>query len=177
MEPIDAAVPLLTDEPARAEASAVFDDIRASGNTDYIDDVWRALASDAKQLKPTWKQVKAVMGCGAIDPLTKERVDVAVSAANNCGCGLHTHAASARAKGITPEMGPFAQGASSRASRSRAQPESTQPAVASARRLLQPPQHRFALGMTRALDLRERRCHELLRVRIGADHRLRAGQP
>jgi AhpD family alkylhydroperoxidase len=97
-------VPLLTDEQASPEAKAVFDDIRASRNTDYINNIWRALANDPKQLKLTWEQVKAVMGPGALDPLTKEFIYIAVSAANNCGYCLHTHAASARAKGMTPGM-------------------------------------------------------------------------
>lgn len=97
-------VPLLTDEQAGPEAKAVFHDIRASCKTDYINNIWRALANDPKQLKLTWAQVKAVMGPGALDPLTKEFIYIAVSAANNCGYCLHTHAASARAKGMTPGM-------------------------------------------------------------------------
>ncbi|GIL03870.1 carboxymuconolactone decarboxylase family protein [Betaproteobacteria bacterium PRO7] len=99
-----ALVPVLTDEQAGPEASAVFDDIRASRNTDYINNIWRALANDPKQLKLTWEQVKTVMSQGALDPLTKGLIYIAVSAANGCGYCLHTHAASARAKGMTPEM-------------------------------------------------------------------------
>ncbi|MCK6430941.1 MAG: carboxymuconolactone decarboxylase family protein [Burkholderiaceae bacterium] len=68
------------------------------------DRCWRALANDPKQLKLTWEQVKTVMSQGALDPLTKGLIYIAVSAANGCGYCLHTHAASARAKGMTPEM-------------------------------------------------------------------------
>lgn len=97
-------VPLLTDEQAGSEARAMFGDIRASRKTDDVNNIWRALANDPKQLKLSREQVKAVMGQGALDPLTKELIYIAVSAANNCGYCLRTHAASARAKGMTPEI-------------------------------------------------------------------------
>lgn len=99
-----ALVPLLTDQQAPARARAVFDDIRAARATDYVNDIWRALANDPAQLEATWREVKRVMAPGAIDALTKELVYVAVSAANNCSYCMHTHAASARAKGMTDEM-------------------------------------------------------------------------
>jgi AhpD family alkylhydroperoxidase len=99
-----ALVPLLADEQADAEARAVFDDIRATRGTDYVNNIWRALAHDPAQLRATWAEVKRVMAPGALDALTKELVYVAVSAANNCSYCLHTHTASARAKGMTEAM-------------------------------------------------------------------------
>jgi AhpD family alkylhydroperoxidase len=99
-----ALLPLLTDEQASARARAVFDDIRATRRTDYINNIWRALANDPTQLETTWGEVKRVMAPGALDPLTKELVYIAVSAANNCSYCLHTHTASARAKGMTAAM-------------------------------------------------------------------------
>ena len=99
-----ALVPLLTDNQADAKARAVFDDIRATRGTDYINNIWRALANDPAQLQATWSEVKRVMAPGALDALTKELVYVAVSAANNCSYCLHTHNASARAKGMTEAM-------------------------------------------------------------------------
>jgi AhpD family alkylhydroperoxidase len=99
-----ALLPLLTDEQASARARAVFDDIRATRGTDYINNIWRALANDPAQLETTWSEVKRVMAAGALDPLTKELVYIAVSAANNCSYCLHTHTASARAKGMTAAM-------------------------------------------------------------------------
>jgi alkylhydroperoxidase family enzyme len=77
-------VALLTDDQAAPEARAVFDEIRAARGTDYVNNIWRALANDPKQLRMTWDQVRAVMGPGALDPLTKELIYLAVSAANNC---------------------------------------------------------------------------------------------
>lgn len=97
-------VPLLTDEEAAPAARAVFDEIRAARGTDYVNNIWRALAHDPKQLRMTWDQVRAVMGPGALDPLTKELIYLAVSAANNCEYCLHTHSHAARAKGMTDAM-------------------------------------------------------------------------
>jgi AhpD family alkylhydroperoxidase len=99
-----ALVPLLTDDQAEDKACAVFDDIRATRGADYINNIWRALANDPAQLEATWGEVKRVMAPGALDALTKELVYIAVSAANNCSYCLHTHAASARAKGMSEAM-------------------------------------------------------------------------
>ena len=94
-------MPLVEDAAAPQDVRAVFDDIRALRKSDYVNNIWRALANDPKQLAMTWGNVKAVMGPGALDPLTKEMIYLAVSAANNCEYCLHTHAHSAHAKGLT----------------------------------------------------------------------------
>jgi AhpD family alkylhydroperoxidase len=99
-----ALVPLLSDAQADPQARAVFDDIRATRGTDYINSIWRALANDPAQLTATWEEVKRVMSPGALDPLTKELIYIAVSAANGCGYCLHTHTAAARGKGMSAAM-------------------------------------------------------------------------
>ncbi len=96
-----AAVPLLTDEAAGAEALAVFGDIRAKRQTDYVNNFWRALAADPALLSATWERVQAVMAPGALDPLVKELIYVAVSTANGCGYCVHSHTAAAKARGMT----------------------------------------------------------------------------
>ncbi|WP_224814445.1 carboxymuconolactone decarboxylase family protein [Hasllibacter sp. MH4015] len=95
---------LLTDEEVSAEALAVFDDIRAVRGTDYINNFWRALAHDPALLKATWERLKVVMAPGALDPLVKEMLYVAVSTANGCSYCVHSHTAGARAKGMSDEM-------------------------------------------------------------------------
>jgi AhpD family alkylhydroperoxidase len=99
-----AVVPLLADQEAGAEALAVFEDIRAKRQTDYLNNFWRALAHDPATLKATWDRVQAVMAPGALDPLVKELIYVAVSTANGCDYCVHSHSAAARAKGMTPSM-------------------------------------------------------------------------
>jgi len=99
-----ATVPLLSDEDLSPEAAAVFADIRALRGTDYINNFWRALAHDPVTLKATWDRLKHVMAPGALDPLVKEMLYVAVSTANGCSYCIHSHTAAAKAKGLTPEM-------------------------------------------------------------------------
>ena len=97
-----ATLPLLDDEAAGPEARAVFDDIRARRNTDYVNNFWRALAHDPALLKSTWERVQEVMAPGELDPLVKELIYVAVSTVNGCSYCVHSHTAAARAKGMTP---------------------------------------------------------------------------
>lgn len=99
-----ATVKLLADTELSAEARAVFDDIRAVRGTEYVNNFWRALAHDPALLRATWERLKAVMAPGALDPLVKEMVYVAVSAANGCAYCLHSHVAAARAKGMDEAM-------------------------------------------------------------------------
>jgi AhpD family alkylhydroperoxidase len=88
-----------------ARVKAVFDDIRATRGTDFINNMWRWLAVDPALLERTWTEVKEVVGKpSAIDPLTKEMIYIAVSVANNCSYCIHSHTAAARAKGMTEEQ-------------------------------------------------------------------------
>ena len=81
---------------------AVFEDIRTVRNTDFINNFWRGLANQPDVLEATWHRLKSVMSPdGALDPLTKELIYMAVSIANNCSYCIHSHTASARAKGMS----------------------------------------------------------------------------
>lgn len=95
-------VRLIGDEEATGEVRAVFDDIRKTRGTDYVNNFWRGLANDPPALAQVWAEVKSVMGAGGeLDPLVKEMVYVAVSVANSCAYCVHSHTAGARAKGMT----------------------------------------------------------------------------
>ena len=94
----------LSDEEAGPETRAVFDDIRRTRNTDFVNDFWRTLAHDPALLRATWERLKVVMAPGALDALTKELLYVAVSTANGCAYCIHSHTAAAEAKGMTPAM-------------------------------------------------------------------------
>jgi AhpD family alkylhydroperoxidase len=97
-------VPLLSDAEAAPEARAVFDDIRAKRDSDFVNNFWRALAADPALLAATWDRLQKVMAPGALDPLTKEMIYIAVSVTNGCGYCIHSHTAAARAKGMTAEQ-------------------------------------------------------------------------
>jgi AhpD family alkylhydroperoxidase len=97
-----AVVPLLDDKAAPPEARAVFDAIRAARGTEYVNNFWRALAHDPALLRATWERLSAVMAPGALDPLVKEMIYIAVSVTNGCSYCVHSHTAAAEAKGMTP---------------------------------------------------------------------------
>ena len=86
---------------AAPEARAVFDDIMATRKTDWVNNFWKALATHPPTLRRIWENVKQVMAPGALDPLVKEMLYVAVSVTNNCEYCIHSHTAAARAKGMT----------------------------------------------------------------------------
>ena len=89
---------------ASAEVRAVYDDIMATRNTDWVNNFWKALAHDPAALKRTWETAKQVMGPGVLDPLTKEMIYAAVSMSNQCDYCVASHIAGARSKGMTDEQ-------------------------------------------------------------------------
>jgi AhpD family alkylhydroperoxidase len=91
-------------EDASPEVRAVYDDIMETRKVDWINNFWKALAQDPATLKRTWESIKQVMAPGALDPLTKEMIYVAVSVTNGCEYCINSHTAGARAKGMTDEM-------------------------------------------------------------------------
>jgi AhpD family alkylhydroperoxidase len=95
---------LIEYEHASPDVRAVYDDIRATRKTDYINNFWKALANDPATLKRTWESVKQIMAPGALDALTKELLYIAVSVTNQCPYCIASHTASAQDKGMTPEM-------------------------------------------------------------------------
>jgi AhpD family alkylhydroperoxidase len=95
---------LIEYEHASAEVRAVYDDIRETRKTEYVNNFWKAMAHDPVLLRRTWESVKQVMQPGTLDPLLKELIYVAVSATNGCGYCVASHTAGAQNKGMTPDM-------------------------------------------------------------------------
>jgi AhpD family alkylhydroperoxidase len=88
-------------ENASAEVRAVYDDIMATRKTTKVTNFWKALAHDPLRLKRTWEDTKEIMGGGALDPLVKELIYVAISISNQCDYCIAAHTAAARKKGMT----------------------------------------------------------------------------
>ncbi|HTD44675.1 MAG TPA: carboxymuconolactone decarboxylase family protein [Bryobacteraceae bacterium] len=86
---------------ASPEVRAVYDDIMTTRNTDWINNFWKALASDPVTLRRTWESVKQIMAPGALDAVTKEMIYLAISASNQCGYCIASHTAAARKAGMT----------------------------------------------------------------------------
>ncbi len=94
-----------TDAERDPRVKAVFDDIRKTRGSDFINNLWRYLAFDPKLLEEVWRDVKDVMATpGELDPLVKEMIYMAVSIANSCSYCVHSHTAAAKAKGMTEAM-------------------------------------------------------------------------
>ena len=86
---------------APAEVRAVYDDVMLTRQTDYINNFWKAIAHHPATLKRTWESIKQIMAPGALDPLTKEMIYLAISASNQCGYCIASHTAAARNAGMT----------------------------------------------------------------------------
>lgn len=99
-----ALVKLVEYADAAPGVRAVYDEIMKARGTDWINNFWKALANDPALLRRTWDDVRQAMAPGALDPLVKEMVYVAVSATNGCEYCTHSHTAAARAKGMTEAM-------------------------------------------------------------------------
>jgi AhpD family alkylhydroperoxidase len=96
-----ATLGLIEYDDASPEVRAVYDDLMATRQTDYINNFWKALAHDPATLRRTWESIKQIMAPGALDPLTKEMIYLAVSATNQCGYCIASHTAAARKAGMT----------------------------------------------------------------------------
>ena len=99
-----ATLGLIEYEDASPEVRAVYDDIMATRQTDYINNFWKAIAHDPATLLRTWESIKQIMAPGALDPLVKEMMYVAVSATNGCAYCIASHTAAARKAGMTDAM-------------------------------------------------------------------------
>ena len=99
-----ATLGLIEYEDASAEVRAVYDDIMATRQVNWINNFWKAIAHDPATLKRTWADIKQIMAPGALDPLTKELIYVAVSVSNQCDYCIASHTASARKKGMSDAM-------------------------------------------------------------------------
>jgi len=95
---------LIEYKDASPEVRTVYDDIMATRKTDTINNFWKAIAHDPATLKRTWEDIKQIMSPGALDPLTKEMIYIAVSVTNQCGYCIASHTVSAQKKGMTDPM-------------------------------------------------------------------------
>ncbi len=95
---------LIQYDEAGPEVRAVFDEIKAARGLADVNNFWKALAVDPGLLRQTWDRLRVVMAPGALDPLTKELLYIAISATAGCNYCVASHTASARAKGMTEAM-------------------------------------------------------------------------
>src|SRR5260221_14429186 len=99
-----ATVAMIEYDAATPEVRAVYDDIMATRKIEWINNFWKVLATHPPTLKRTWESIKQVMAPGALDPLTKEMIYLAVSVTNGCEYCTYSHTAGARQAGMTEAM-------------------------------------------------------------------------
>src|SRR5260370_33514789 len=99
-----ATLGLIEYDAASSEVRAVYDDIMTTRKIDSVNNFWKALAHDPVTLRRSWHSIKEIMAPGALDPLTKEMLYVAVSVTNQCGYCIASHSAAARKAGMTDAM-------------------------------------------------------------------------
>ena len=99
-----ATLGLIEYDAASPEVRTVYDDIMATRQTDWINNFWKAIANDLPTLRRTWASIREIMAPGALDPLTKEMIYLAVSASNQCGYCIASHTAAARKAGMSDAM-------------------------------------------------------------------------
>ncbi len=99
-----ALVPMIEYADAPPEVQAVYDEIMKARGSDWVNNFWKVLAHDPANLRRMWDNVRQVMAPGALDPLVKEMIYVAVSATNSCEYCTYSHTAGARKKGMTDAM-------------------------------------------------------------------------
>jgi AhpD family alkylhydroperoxidase len=99
-----ATMGLIEYQDAGPEVRAIYDDIMATRQTDRVNNFWKAIAHDLPLLRRTWQSMKEIMAAGALDPLTKEMVYLAVSATNQCAYCIASHTVAARKAGMTDAL-------------------------------------------------------------------------
>jgi AhpD family alkylhydroperoxidase len=91
-------------EDASPEVKALFDEIKTLRKVDDVNNFWKLLANDPATLRRTWESIKDIMAPGALDPVMKELIYIAVSVTNGCEYCIASHTAAAEKKGMTPAM-------------------------------------------------------------------------
>ena len=94
----------ITEKKAKGKVKKIYDDIKSKRKITKIPNFWKSLANDPDTLERTWNSLQQVMQKGALDPLTKEMLYVAVSMTNSCEYCIRSHTAAAKKKGMTDKM-------------------------------------------------------------------------
>ena len=89
---------------AKGKVKEIYDEIKTTRQITEVPNFWKMLANDPNELDRTWNSLKDIMKKGALDPVTKELIYVAVSITNSCEYCIKSHSAAAKKKGASDEM-------------------------------------------------------------------------
>ena len=93
-----------SEKNVKGKVKKVFNDIKKTRKITKIPNFWKSLAHNPDNLERTWNSLKQIMKKGALDPVTKELIYVAVSITNNCEYCIRSHTTAAKKKGATDQM-------------------------------------------------------------------------
>ena len=94
----------IQESEAKGKVKEIYDEIKTTRQITEVPNFWKMLANDPNELDRTWSSLKEIMKKGALDPVTKELIYVAVSITNSCEYCIKSHSAAAKKKGATDEM-------------------------------------------------------------------------
>ena len=94
----------ISENEANSKVKEIFDEIKSARQITEVPNFWKMLANDPNELERTWSSLKEIMKKGALDPVTKELIYVAVSITNGCEYCIKSHSSAAKKKGATDEM-------------------------------------------------------------------------
>ena len=94
----------ISENEANSKVKEIFDEIKSARQITEVPNFWKMLANDPNELQRTWSSLKEIMKKGALDPVTKELIYVAVSITNGCEYCIKSHSSAAKKKGATDEM-------------------------------------------------------------------------
>ena len=94
----------ISEKKAKGKVKTIYDEIKKVRKIKKIPNFWKTLANDPSTLERTWNSLQQVMKKGALDPLTKEMIYVAVSMTNSCEYCIRSHSLAAKKKGMSDEM-------------------------------------------------------------------------
>ena len=95
---------IIDEKKASGKVKEVFNNIKKERKIKKIPNFWKTIANDPETLERTWTSLKEIMKKGALDPLTKEMLYIAVSMTNSCEYCIRSHTAAARKKGMSDKM-------------------------------------------------------------------------
>ena len=94
----------IQESEAKGKVKEIYDEIKTTRQITEVPNFWKMLANDPNELDRTWSSLKDIMKKGALDPVTKELIYVAVSITNSCEYCIKSHSAAAKKKGASDEM-------------------------------------------------------------------------
>ena len=94
----------ISENEASEKVKEIFNEIKKARKITEVPNFWKYLANNPETLERTWNTTSQVMKAGALDPVTKELIYVAVSMTNSCEYCTKSHTAAAKKKGATDQM-------------------------------------------------------------------------